>query len=104
MAEGGRMRQLTADLFISLDGFASGLNQPPFFGYLGDELGRWVREHLDQPQIMLMGRVTYQALAGLSSSATDEISLKMSSVPKLVFSRTLEEPLAWIDSRISHLG
>jgi hypothetical protein len=37
--------QLTADLFISLDGFASGVDQPPFFGYFGPELGTWVAEH-----------------------------------------------------------
>jgi len=42
-----QMRELTADLFISLDGFASGVNQPPYFGYFGQELGDWVRDHLD---------------------------------------------------------
>jgi hypothetical protein len=34
------MRELTADLFISLDGFASGVNEAAFFGYFGEELGR----------------------------------------------------------------
>jgi dihydrofolate reductase len=93
------MRDLTADLFISLDGFASGVNQPPFFGYFGPELGKWVRDHLNQPQTIIMGRVTYQALAG-SASSNDETSLRMSSLPKLVFSGTLEEPLAWKNTRV----
>ena len=94
------MRELTADLFISLDGFASGVNQPAFFGYFGQELEKWVRDHLNQPQIMIMGRVTYQALAGLSASGSDETSLRMSSLPKLVFSSTLEEPLVWKNTRV----
>jgi len=94
------MRELTADLFISLDGFASGVNQPPYFGYFGQDLGRWVREHLDQPQIIIMGRVTYAALAQFSASATDDLSVRMSELPKLVFSSTLKEPLAWKNTRL----
>jgi hypothetical protein len=76
------MRELTADLFISLDGFASGVDQPAYFGYFGQELGSWVREHLDQPQVILMGRVTYEALAGISASANDEASVKMTATPQ----------------------
>jgi dihydrofolate reductase len=95
-----RMRELTADLFMSLDGFASGVNQAAYFGYFGQNLGSWVRDHLEQPQVIVMGRVTYVALAQFSASATDELSVKMSSLPKLVFSRTLEEPLAWKNTRL----
>lgn len=94
------MRELTADLFISLDGFASGVNQPPYFGYFGRELADWVREHLDEPQVIIMGRVTYEALARLSPPATDPVSLRMSDLPKLVFSTTLREPLSWKNTRL----
>jgi dihydrofolate reductase len=95
-----RMRELTADLFISLDGFASGVNQAAYFGYFGQNLGDWVRDHLEQPQVIMMGRATYVALAQFSASATDELSVKMSSLPKLVFSSTLKEPLAWKNTRL----
>ncbi|MFZ0736001.1 MAG: dihydrofolate reductase family protein [Candidatus Acidiferrales bacterium] len=95
-----RMRELTADLFISLDGFASGVDQAAYFGYFGQNLGDWVRDHLEQPQVIMMGRATYVALAQFSASATDELSVKMSSLPKLVFSRTLKEPLAWKNTRL----
>jgi len=94
------LRELTADLFISLDGFASGVNQGAYFGYFGKNLGDWVRDHLEQPQVIIMGRVTYLALAQFSASATDELSVKMSSIPKLVFSSTLNEPLAWKNTRL----
>jgi hypothetical protein len=50
-----RMRDLTADLFISLDGFASGVNQAAYFGYFGQNLGDWVRDHLEQPQVIITG-------------------------------------------------
>ena len=37
------MRELIADLFISLDGFAAGADEGPFFGYDAPELSAWVR-------------------------------------------------------------
>ena len=89
------MRELIADLFISLDGFASGTDDAAYFGYFGQDLGNWVREHLDERQVILMGRVTYEALARFAVSATDEVSARMRRLPKLVYSNTLCEPLAW---------
>jgi dihydrofolate reductase len=89
------MRELTADLFISLDGFASGVHEAAYFGYFGPDLGDWVRRHLDEPQVILMGRVTYEILAQFSASATDAVSARMSALPKVVCSSTLLEPLAW---------
>jgi dihydrofolate reductase len=94
------MRELTADLFISLDGFASGVNQAAYFGYFGQNLGDWVRDHLDQPQVIIMGRATYVALAQFSASATDELSVKKTSLPKLVVSSTLKQPLPWKNTRL----
>ena len=94
------MRELTADLFISLDGFACGVNQPAYFGYYGPDLERWVLDNLGQPQVIIMGRVTYEALAGFAASATDEVSARMRELSKLVFSSTLQEPLVWKNSRL----
>ncbi len=94
------MRELTADLFISLDGFGSGVDEAAYFGYFGSDLGNWVREHLEARQVIVMGRVTYEALARLSASATDEVSARMSALPKVVCSCTLQEPLAWKNTRL----
>jgi len=94
------MRELIADLFISVDGFASGENQPPYFGYFGPELDQWIREQLDQPQVIIMGRATYQALVGFSVAARDAVSRRMTNLPKLVVSNTLEEPLVWKNTRL----
>ncbi len=94
------MRELIADMFVSLDGYASGVNQPAYFGYFGQDLGGWVHENLAEPQVLLMGRVTYEAMAGFSASAKDELSVRMRELPKVVFSSTLREPLVWKNTRV----
>lgn len=47
-----------------------------------------------------MGRVTYLALAEFSAAATDELSLRMSALPKFVLSSTLKKPLPWKNTRM----
>lgn len=94
------MRLLTADLFVTLDGFALGEGAGPFFGYAGPELDRWIRDRLDEPQLIVMGRVTYEALSAISATATDESSARMNELPKAVFSNSLREPLAWANTRL----
>jgi dihydrofolate reductase len=94
------MTELTADLFVSLDGFAAGVDVGPFFGYGGPELDRWVRDELNRPQLVVMGRVTYETMAEISAAATDDISTRMTELPKAVFSNTLGEPLAWQNTRL----
>jgi dihydrofolate reductase len=94
------MAELIADLFVTLDGFAAGVDVGPFFGYSGPDLESWVRDALSQPQLVVMGRVTYEALAKISSSATDNVSTRMTELPKAVFSSTLREPLAWANTRL----
>ncbi len=96
------MGQLIADLFITLDGYASGEGAPAYFGYPGPELQRWVDEHLAMPQVLLMGRVTYEALSAIAQNhPCPEGPDRMSELPKVVFSRTLREPLAWDNSRLA---
>lgn len=94
------MRELTSDLFISLDGFASGVDQPPYFGYHGPGLEDWVQRNLAEPQVILMGRFTYEALAAFSATGTDEVSRGMSRLEKIVVSGTLREPLEWENTRL----
>ena len=94
------MRTLTADLFITLDGFALGEGAPPYFGYFGPDLERWIHDELAKPGQLLFGRVTYQALAGMMQEATDEASRRMNELPKAVVSSTLREPLEWRNTQL----
>jgi dihydrofolate reductase len=93
------MSELTADLFVSLDGFASADDVGPYFGYGGPELDEWIQAELDKPQLVVLGRVTYEALANISSNSSDTGSALTES-PKAVVSSTLAEPLEWANTRL----
>src|SRR5947208_5017842 len=93
------MADLIADLFVTVAGFAGGKEVGPFFGYGGPELDAWVQEQLDQPQLVLMGRVTYEVMAAISAASPDEAG-RMNKVPKAVFSNTLSGPLSWPNTRL----
>jgi len=95
------LRELTADLFISRDRFASGAKGAAFSGYFGEELGKWTGDHLCQRHLLIMGRVTYQALAKFFPFGIDPASNRMHELPKPVFSSTLEEPLTWKNARLA---
>jgi len=66
------MSELTADLFISVDGCARGSRSP----------------------------ATYEALAGLPEAVSDEGALSLSATPTTVFSRTLRA-VSWPRATIS---
>jgi dihydrofolate reductase len=91
--------ELIADLFVSLDGFAGG-DFGPYFGYGGPELDDWIQAELDKPQVVVLGRVTYEALATFASNGSDQGSQRLTALPKVVVSSTLSEPLAWANTRL----
>src|SRR5215211_216961 len=95
------MGQLMADLFITLDGYASGEGAPAYFGYPGPELERWIDDNLSGPQVLLMGRITYETMSAIVRDQPVEGADRMSELPKVVFSRTLREPLEWNNSRLA---
>jgi dihydrofolate reductase len=100
------MRELTADMFVSLDGFAAGADggQSWTFGYFGPQFAEFVQQVLAEPQIMIMGRVTYEIMARSWPSSPDSLAGPMNSLPKLVFSTTLVEPLAWTNAQLARRG
>lgn len=91
------MRELSADMFVSLDGFTAGADgtQEAFRGYGGPELGRYIQSVLAEPQVLILGRVSYELLSSSWSASTDPPAARMNSLPKVVFSNTIEEPLDW---------
>ena len=100
------MRELTADMFVSIDGFAAGADggQSWTFGYFGPQFADYAQKVLDEPQIMLMGRVTYEIMARSWPSSSGPLAGPMNSHPKLVFSATLAEPLAWNNAQLAKNG
>lgn len=94
------MGTLTAELFISVDGWAGSDNLPGYFGYLGPELEKWMSAKSASPFVAVMGRTTYEMLNGLPDEAKDAQYEKMVSRETVVFSRTLTS-LDWPNARIS---
>lgn len=93
------MRELTVDLFVTVDGAAEGTASPAYFGYDGPELAAWVERHSRVPHVMLLGATTYRLFAGMA--AADAASAgPMDDIPKVVFSRTVPEPPTWPNTTV----
>jgi len=103
------MAELLVDFITSLDGYASGEGWPGFWGLEGPEYLAWLEE---QPEVTyLMGANTYRLMSGFSAgetpAGTDEFTEDeqdsidgLTRATKIVFSTTLEEPLAWANSTV----
>jgi dihydrofolate reductase len=91
------MRRLILWNMVSLDGFFGGPHSWEIdwhqYGW-GEELERISLEQLKSADTLIFGRKTYQGMADYWSSAKGEIAELMNSIPKIVFSRTLENA-AW---------
>ena len=90
---------LTAELLISVDGWAGSDGLPGFFGYLGPELEAWVATGQSAPHIEIMGRRTYELLTALPEEARDESWHQMTRQETVLFSRTLQRT-DWPGARI----
>jgi dihydrofolate reductase len=93
------MRELTVDLFSTVDGWGLGRNSPAYFGYDGPELQAWIDAQMTRPHVMLMGANTYRVLAEMAGG-DDPSSQRMDETPKVVFSRSLTPPLAWSNTTV----
>jgi dihydrofolate reductase len=103
------MAELLVDFITSLDGYASGEGWPGFWGLEGPEYLAWLEE---QPEVTyLMGANTYRLMSGFSAgetpAGTDEFTEDeqdsidgLTRATKIVFSTTLEEPLAWANTTV----
>jgi dihydrofolate reductase len=103
------MAELLVDFITSLDGYASGEGWPGFWGLEGPEYLAWLEE---QPEVTyLMGANTYRLMSGFSTGETpageDEFTEDeqdsidgLTRATKIVFSTTLEEPLAWANTTV----
>lgn len=95
------MRELIADVYITLDGYAYGEGAPAYFGYFGPDLEHRIDEDVGEPQVLLMGRKTYEMMWEIVRDRPVEGRDRMNELPKVVFSSTLGEPLEWGNSRLA---
>jgi dihydrofolate reductase len=102
--------QLTVDLIISLDGYASAEGWPGWWGLEGPEYLAWLEQEGEKGYTFLLGANTYRLMSGMSAEAAADGSgysehegtslTGLAAVPKIVFSSTLQAPLTWPNSQL----
>jgi dihydrofolate reductase len=103
------MRELMVDFITSLDGYASADGWPGWWGLESPEYLGWLGE---QPEgTYLMGANTYRLMSGFAAGEVpagadefrkeEEASVEgLTRAKKVVFSSTLDEPLAWANTTL----
>jgi dihydrofolate reductase len=95
------MRELTVDLFSTVDGYGGGgPRSAPYWGYGAPGLFRWMHEQLAQDHVMLMGATSYRQMAEIVASGDDPTFPRMAELPKIVFSGSLRPPLSWANTTV----
>src|SRR5205085_11643140 len=90
------MRNVFLFMMVTLDGFFEGPNQEIDWHNVDEEFNEFAIDQLDDVDTLLFGRVTYQLMASYwptqSAKENDPIVAdKMNTVPKIVFSKTLDK-------------
>lgn len=107
------MQELIIDLIASFDGWASAEGWPGWWGLEGPEYLRWLDERPDgdATSTLLMGANTYRLMSGFAAGSVpdgmdafaedEQASIDgLSLAPKVVFSSSLEAPLAWANTTL----
>jgi dihydrofolate reductase len=95
------MRRILVSNLISLDGFYEGPNDEIDFFVIDQEFLAYAAAMLDSVDTILFGRKTYQHMAAYWPTApADAVAQKMNSLPKIVFSKTLQKA-DWNNSRLA---
>ena len=98
------MRKVIASELVSLDGVVES-PEKWHLPYFNDQMGEAIGAAMAASDTMLLGRVTYEEFAAFwpSQEASDEdreTTDYMNNTPKVVASKTLEEPLTWNNSTL----
>jgi dihydrofolate reductase len=102
------MRKVILSNEVTLDGFFAGPNGELDWHIVDEEFNQYAKDLLNNVDTLLFGRVTYQLMADYwpaaatnpSTSKSDlEIADKMNNLPKIVFSKTLQQ-VEWNNSRL----
>jgi dihydrofolate reductase len=97
------MRKVVVAEYLTLDGVMEDPGGSGEFEHRGwtmpywnDELGTYQSDQFFASDVLLLGRVTFEEFAAAwPSRSGDPFTDRMNSLPKVVASTTLQEPLAW---------
>ena len=93
------MADLMIDYITSLDGFGSADGWPGLWGMGGPDYFAFLEEDGRQEFTTLLGATTYRLFAGFAETGEEEMA-EVTARPKVVFSRTLTEPLEWANTTL----
>jgi dihydrofolate reductase len=94
------MPELLVDFITSLDGYASAEGWPGYWGLEGPEYLAWLDQTPERDYTTLMGATTYRLMSGFAATSDDDSFAQLTEMSKVVFSSTLNEPLAWPNTRL----
>ncbi len=109
------MRKVVVDEWMSLDGVVQAPGAPDedttggfehggwHLRYFDEPSQNWVVNYLNEADGFILGRRTYESLAAYWANAPAEeqaLAKPLNTKPKHVASRTLTEPLEWVNSSV----
>ena len=106
------MQELLVDFITSLDGYGAAEGWPGWWGLQGPEYLAWLGEQPERDYTILMGANTYRLMSGFATQAEasgsdatmtgdeDAAVAELARAAKVVFSSTLQTPLAWPNTRL----
>ena len=93
------MPELLVDFITSLDGYGAAEGWPGWWGLEGPEYLGWLSESPEGDYTVLMGANTYRVMSGFAA-AGEPGTEPLAGMSKVVFSKTLREPLAWANTQL----
>jgi dihydrofolate reductase len=100
MKEGTEMRRVVLIMSMSMDGFVVGPHGHAGALFEPEELKRWKLDRIRRAGTHIMGRVTYEQMAAAWPVSADDYAGPMNEIPKVVFSKTLDEA-TWAGTSIA---
>jgi dihydrofolate reductase len=98
------MRKLILGFYVSLDGKSADMDngmKEVLMGIDDPEQERYFVDQLWNAGAFLMGRNTYEVMAGFWPGSDHPSAKAMNEIPKVVFSRTLQSADDWPETRIA---
>lgn len=96
------MSRIVLHMSMSLDGYVASDRQHPGMLPEDDDLVAWKLDQITRAGAHLMGRKSYEEMAGFWPSSSSPYAAPMNDIPKIVFSRTLsEDDATWPVTRIA---
>lgn len=93
------MPELLIDFITSLDGYGAAEGWPGWWGLEGPEYLGWLGASPEAEYTVLMGATTYRVMSGFAA-AGEPGTEPLAGMSKVVFSKTLREPLTWANTEL----